>query len=192
MKRMATIVIAALVSLPLPIGAQSPSLADESIYQLGGSWRNQAGETLQLADLAGRPRLVSFVYTYCEHTCPTIVARLKLLTDPLEGGVADDLQVTLVSLDPDRDTPERLQAYMEEQGLDKRGWLMLHGDADEVLGLAAMLGVRYRPMGESDIAHSNMITLLDADGVVRYQSKGLADDPADLAAAVVALRTADG
>ncbi len=178
----AALVLLLMVCLPLTAG--QPELPDDSVYQLGGSWTKHNGQQLELAELAGRPRLVSFVYTYCEHTCPTIVARLKLATDGLEGSIADDLQITLVSLDPQRDTPQRLQTYMQEQGLDERGWLMLHGDPDEVLGFAAMLGVRYRPMGERDIAHSNMMTLLDGAGVVRYQSKGLGDDPADLAEAI--------
>lgn len=187
MNRMLLPVLLAVAVLPAVAAAEPVSLPDDSVYQLEGEWRNQHGEVLALPDLAGRPRLLSFVYTYCEHTCPTIVARLKHIADPLEGAVSQALQVTLVSLDPERDTPERLHAYMEEQGLDQRDWLMLSGEADEVLGFAAMLGVRYRPMGESDIAHSNMITLLDAEGVVRYQSKGLGDDPAEIAAAIAAL-----
>lgn len=191
MNRFQSAVLAVVCFLPLPITADSPALPDDSVYQLQGEWRDQQGKQLTLSDLAGRPRLISFVYTYCEHTCPTIIARLQHITDPLEGPVAEELQVTLVSLDPERDTPARLEAYMAEQGLDERGWLMLHGDPDEVLGFAAMLGVRYRPMGESDIAHSNMITLLDANGVVRYQSKGLGDDPADITTAIASLSSID-
>jgi len=178
--------LALALSWALPATADPVALPDESVYQLPGEWRDHEGRPLVLADLAGRPRLLSFVYTYCEHTCPTIVARLKLASEPPEGPAAGELQVTLVSLDPQRDTPERMRAYMAEQGLDQRGWLMLHGDPDDVLAFAAMLGVRYRPMGDRDIAHSNMITVLDADGVVRYQAKGLDEDPAELAAAIAA------
>lgn len=195
----ATLILLVVAVLPAASWAADPSQAEQaaalpdlSLYHLEGEWRTQEGTKLELPDLAGRPRLLSFVYTYCEHTCPTIVARLKAIADHAEGESASNLQVTLVSLDPGRDTPERMKAYMAEQGLDARDWLILHGDPDEVLGFAAMLGVRYRPMGDSDIAHSNMITLLDAEGVVRYQSKGLDDDPQAIVEAIEALDDPDG
>ncbi len=182
-----TCVLAFLISLPATILADTTGLPDNSIYHLDSEWRDQEGQALTLSELAGRPRLLSFVYTYCEHTCPMIVARLEMVTDTIPEPVRNQLQVTLVSLDPERDTPERLKTWLQEKGLDGRDWLMLHGDPDEVLGFAAMLGVRYRPMGERDIAHSNMITLLDAQGVVRYQSKGLGDDPAEINDAIESL-----
>lgn len=166
---------------------ETPPLPDDSVYHLDAGWRDQEGRELALSSLAGRPRLLSFVYTYCEHTCPMIVARLKQVTDALPDDIRGDIQVTLVSLDPERDTPERMKAWLVEQDLASRDWLMLHGDADEVLGFAAMLGVRYRPMGERDIAHSNMISVLDRDGVVQYQSNGLGDDPAEIVNALNAL-----
>ncbi|KAA9132692.1 SCO family protein [Marinihelvus fidelis] len=167
-----------------PLQADTGQLPDDSVYHLDSEWRSQEGTELMLSELTGRPRLLSFVYTYCEHTCPMIVARLKMITDALSDSERGQMQVTLVSLDPERDTPSRMKAWLVEKDLESRDWLMLHGNPDEVLEFAAMLGVRYRPMGESDIAHSNMITLLDRQGVVRYQSKGLGDDPADVIEAI--------
>jgi protein SCO1/2 len=52
----------------------------------------------------------------------------------------------------------------------------LHGDPDDVQALSALFGVRYKPMGVSDIAHSNMLTILDQQGVIRYQMKGLGEN----------------
>ncbi len=167
--------------------ASGETLPDDSVYHLDGTWQDQNGTSLRLPDLSGRPRLLSFVYTYCEHTCPTIVARLKDTVSELGDQAPAGLQITLVSLDPERDTPQRMNAWMTERGLDPRQWRMLHGSPDDVRGFAAMIGVRYRPMGDSDIAHSNMITVLDHDGVIRYQSQGLNDDPAAARAALRAL-----
>ena len=52
---------------------------------------------------------------------------------------------------------------------------MFNGDPDDVLELAALFGVRYKPMNntEKDIAHSNMISILDKAGRIHYQMKGL-------------------
>ncbi len=151
-------------------------LPRDSIYQFESTWQTQEGSPLPLSGLQGRIRLLAFVYTYCEHTCPTIVARLRSVHSSLSPGAAETTQITLVSLDPERDTPQQLEAYMREQKLDERTWLMLHGEAGDVRALSALVGVRYQPMGDSDIAHSNMITVLDPNGVISYQMKGLDDD----------------
>jgi protein SCO1/2 len=170
--------------------AVRPAWADlprESVYQLKSTWQTQQGEQVPLSQLQGKVRLVAFVYTYCEHTCPTIVAQLKSAQSNLSPEAAAQTQVTLVSLDPERDTPEQLSSYMKEQKLEEAGWLMLHGSAKDVRTLAVLFGVRYQPMGESDIAHSNMITVLDTQGVIRYQMKGLSDDLQQVVAATEAL-----
>ena len=88
------------------------------------------------------------------------------------------MQFTLVSLDPARDRPEVLKRYMLEHDLDENLWTMLNGDPDDVLELSALLGVRYKPMDSEskDIAHSNMITVLDRQGRIHYQMKGLNQD----------------
>jgi len=156
--------------------AQAQDLPDNSIYHFESSWLNQASETLVLTDLAGHIQLVAFVYSYCEHTCPTIIAAIKQVNKMLSPEAREQLRITLVSLDPDRDTPERLKIYMDKQSLDEQQWSFLHGDADDVQALSALFGVRYKPMGVADIAHSNMLTILDQQGVMRYQMKGLGEN----------------
>ena len=64
---------------------------------------------------------------------------------------------------------------MQEKQLDKNGWLVLVGQEDDVLTLSALFDVHYKPMGESDIALSNTITLLDQQGVIKYQLKGISE-----------------
>jgi len=169
------------------VNSARADLPKDSVYQFESTWQTQQGEQVQLSQLQGKIRLMAFVYTYCEHTCPTIVAQLKSAQSKLSPEAAAQTQVTLVSLDPERDTPEQLSSYMKEQKLDEAGWLMLHGSAAGVRTLAVLFGVRYQPMGESDIAHSNMITVLDAQGVIAYQMKGLSDDLQQVLAATEAL-----
>lgn len=159
-------------------------LPGDSVYHADSSWTNQDNETVRVTDLRGKVQVVAFVYTYCEHTCPTIIARLKMIDKQIDGDTRPHVNFTLISLDPQRDTPAVLNAYMQEKKLDERRWTMLHGDPGDVRVLSAMLGVRYRPMGSSDIAHSNMITVLDNDGVIRYQMKGLSEDLARIAAEI--------
>lgn len=182
MKILTYVLLAAMINV-----AHAVDLPDESVYNVDSVWQNQNGESLVLADLAGHIQLVAFVYSYCEHTCPTIIATIKQLDKLLSAGAHEQLRITLISLDPERDTPERLKAYMKKQSLDESRWTMLHGDADDVLTLSAVFGVRYKPMGDTDIAHSNMLTILDDQGVIRYQMKGLGENLQTISSEIEAL-----
>ena len=164
-----------LVSPSTTLLAQT-DLPDHSVYHLDSVWRDQTGATFELSELKGKVRLVAFVYTYCEHTCPAIVAMLKTVLEELPEQAHDQVAVTLVTLDPQRDTVERVNDYLVSRGLENNGWQMLVGNADDVLSLAALFDVRYKPMGESDIAHSNVISVVDQLGVVRGQLRGLGQD----------------
>lgn len=165
-----------LVFLILPMYTSAAELADDSVYHVGSSWTNQGGQQINISQLQDHIQVVAFVYTYCEHTCPTIIARLKQIEKSIPAEILPRVHITLVSLDPERDTPQVLKAYMQKHHLDEQRWTMLNGDPYDVLELSALFGVRYKPMGESDIAHSNMITVLDDQGIIRYQMKGMGED----------------
>lgn len=158
-------------------------LSDASIYQFDAPWITDAEETVTLADLRGGPVALAMVYVDCGTACPMIVHDMKTLGARAE---ADGLRYVLVSLDPERDTPERLRAFRQMHGLGEE-WTLLNGSAEDVQTLAALLNVRYRPETNGTIAHSNLITLLDAGGEPVARQEGLGTDPAP---AVAALRTA--
>ena len=132
------------------------------------------GERRSLADFKGKVVVVFFGFTHCPDACPTTMLELANVVRDL-GPDAARVQVLFVTVDPERDTPEVLRAFMQEKNLDESRWTLLNGSPGDVREFAALLGVRYRPMGTSDIAHSNMITVLDEDGVIRYQMKGLSE-----------------
>ena len=144
-----------------------------SLYDLPTTWRDQRGATVQLDTFSGRPRVLAMVYTNCQATCPLIVADLKRIEASLPAARRDDVGFVLVSLDPERDTPGRLAAWAAATRLDPARWTLLNGDADAVRALAAAIGVRYQAEGADALAHSNVITVLDADGVMVHQQLGL-------------------
>lgn len=144
-----------------------------SVYDLEASWRDQSGATRSLASLRGAPVLLAMVYTHCTATCPLAVAELKRIA-ALEPGV----RLVLVSLDPARDDPERLARYAADHALDASRWTLLTGSDSDVRDLAATLSVRYRRVTPDDLAHSNLITLLDREGRIVRQTSGPMDDAA--------------
>ena len=178
--RSALPVIAALFALTAcaPSGSRAPRAVVEapaatsdrySVYDLDTRWRDQRGNARQLSSLRGRPQVIAMIYTHCSTTCPFTVAEMKRI----ERESPRDAGFVLVSLDPARDDPARLAEFARERGLDASRWTLLDGSDDAVRELATVLGVRYRRLSPEELAHSNALTLLDADGVVAYQHAGL-------------------
>ena len=74
---------------------------------------DQNGESFTLENLQNRWSLIFFGYTYCPDICPTTLADLKKFWALLQDSpLRDDTQIILVTVDPGRDTPERLQGYV--------------------------------------------------------------------------------
>lgn len=146
-----------------------------SLYDLPGDWTDQRGAALPLRALRGRPQLVAMVYTSCTATCPLIVAELQRIEAALPPAQRAELGVVLVSLDPDRDTPGLLSAYAERSRMDTARWVLLRGSDADVRAMAGVLDERYRRLEDGEIAHTNGITLLDRDGVVRFHQERLGD-----------------
>jgi protein SCO1/2 len=144
-----------------------------SVYDLAGTWRDQAGAVRSLADWRGTPVLVALIYTHCTATCPLAVSELKRI-----AALDPRVRFVLVSLDPARDDVRRLAGYAAERGLDPARWTLLTGSDSDVRDLAALIGVRYRQVTPDDLAHSNLITLLDSEGRIARQSSGRLDDAA--------------
>lgn len=149
------------------------ALGDGSLHDLDMSWRDQDGRARTIAGLGGRPLVVAMVYTTCAHTCPLILADLKQLEGALTPAQREGMTFVLVSLDPEHDTPAQLNRFASDSRLDPARWTLLTGTDTDVRMLAAALGVRYRPGADGEIAHSNALTIVDADGAIAYQQRGV-------------------
>jgi protein SCO1 len=152
------------------VGAEAESF---SIYELDGKWRDQSGATRSLASWRGTPVLLAMIYTHCTATCPLAVSELKRI-----AALEPDVRFVLVSLDPARDDVDRLADYAAQRALEPSRWTLLTGSDADVRDLAATLDVRYRRVTPEDLAHSNLITLLDREGRVVRQASGRMDDAA--------------
>ena len=160
-------------------------ITSDSLYQLDALWTDGTGEQLRLADLSPHPVVAAMIYTSCEYACPLIVGKMLEIYDGLDEKVRSDTRFVLFSFDPERDTPAQLNPYKKARGIDKDEWIVLTADDDAARELAVALGVRYRPTPDGEFAHSNIITVIDRQGVPSFQSLRL-DDPATEAIAAVA------
>ena len=164
--------------------AMTQSLPGESVYQLPMSLVAQSGRTLTLAALRGQPVLVAMFYTSCDNVCPMIAYHLHRMEQALPEAERARLRVLLVSFDPARDTPEALQRFAEAHRADPARWIVARADENDVRDLAAVLGIRYRELEGGVFNHSSVITLLDADGMIRARTSDLKSLDRDFLAAM--------
>lgn len=148
-------------------------LPGASIYHLDAVWTDHRGRTLRLADLRGRPVIVTMIYASCETACPILVGDAERVFEALPAAVRERTRVLVVSFDPARDAPERLAAYVDASDLDHPSWRFVVGEPHATRGLAALLGVRYRELENGMFSHTNLIAVLGPDGTVRQRSEGL-------------------
>lgn len=148
------------------------TFTDKSLYQAESAWTTDAGRQIKLGDLAGKPQVVLMFFSHCTTACPFLVNDLRRIEAALPAETRTQLGFTLVSFDSERDTPAVLAAYRREWNLPDN-WTLLHGQPDDVLELAALLGVQYRQNADGQFIHSNAITLLNANGEIAFQQTGL-------------------
>jgi len=165
--------------------------SDFSVYELDTPWKDQDGQTRTLESLEGKVRVLAMVYTHCTHTCPQIIIDFKQLEARLTPAERADAGFVLVSLDPARDTPERLREFAAETRLDPARWTLLTGTDESVREIAALLGIRYRAEAAGEISHSNAYLVLDREGRIVHRQDGLGDPTETLAAIRSAAADAD-
>jgi len=173
---------------PLPPCCRSAPVTspptDRSLYLLDSKWTSDVGREIKLGALRGRPQIVAMFFTHCEYACPILVSELKTIESRLPAAVLGKVDFLLVSIDSKRDTPGELAAFREKRQLTRERWTLLHGEADDTRELAALLGVSYAEDSRGQFAHSNIITLLNAEGEIAYRHTGLKQDPAPLLDAI--------
>ena len=120
---------------------------------------DDSGKDFSLSRLRGRPTLVFFGFTHCPDVCPTTL--LKLAQVKKTAGIAG-MQVVLVSVDPQRDTPPVLTQYVH--AFDPQ-FIGLTGDPAAIEKMAAEFGVAVArvelPGGDYTMDHSAVVFLLD-------------------------------
>jgi len=116
--------------------------------------------------LTGKWSLVFFGYTFCPDICPITLATIRQFEQVLaETEAAGTTQVAMISVDPQRDTPEKLKSYMAFFGEEYIG---ATGEYIDIFNLARQLNVAfgYQPQenGEYLVNHSGEIILINPEG----------------------------
>ena len=149
----ARLTTAGIVPLPAPRALPGVSLTTAS------------GQPFTPAFFQGKWTLVLFGYTFCPDICPTALSELKRIRAALPEALRERLQVTLVSVDPDRDPPERLRQYL---GYFDATFTGLTGELAQVQKASSALGLPFIPGDTSreyyTVDHSGNLGLIDPLG----------------------------
>jgi protein SCO1 len=138
---------------------------------------NDHGGTFDLAAHRGGIVLVYFGYTHCPDVCPVTLSLLDAVSKHL-GEDTQRVQQVFVTLDPRRDTPEILRAYLSNFDPVPVG---LTGSADAVAAVARAWGVTWRPAEcGAYIDHTSFVAVVGPDGRerLRYGFSQLGDPAA--------------
>ncbi|KAA8484971.1 protein SCO1/2 [Arcticibacter tournemirensis] len=150
-----------------------------SVYLIESLWQKQTGETIKLDAFKGKIPVVSMIFTRCAYACPRTIADLKNIEKQLPAGIKNDVVFVLISFDDQHDSPAQLRKFATKMQTGKN-WVLLHGDEEGIRDLAMVLNVKYKKQPDGSFTHSNMITMLDRNGVIKAQSEGLGADPAPI------------
>ncbi|HET8934138.1 MAG TPA: SCO family protein [Polyangiales bacterium] len=159
------------------------ALSTESIYHASTPLTDQNGRAFELGSLRGSVVLATMFYASCTSVCPMLIAQLERIVDALPSDARAQTHVLLVSLDPQRDNPESLRQLAERHKITDPNWHFVRTESDGVREVAALLGVRYRQLPGNEISHSQVIVLLDQNGVIIERMENAAGDSAQLLAA---------
>ena len=154
--------------------------------RLGGPFvlTDQNGIRKTEADFHGKYMLVFFGYTYCPDVCPTTLAVIRAALDQM-GERAERIVPVFITVDPKRDTPETLKAYLSSFGPRFVG---LTGTTEEIASVAKEYRVFYRSHdGEGadyTVDHSGVVYLMKPDGTY-LANYSLANSPEAMAADLI-------
>jgi protein SCO1/2 len=189
----AGVYVARVVSRPAVPSLESGTSLPEPRALADFSLVDTKGTPASPGALRGHPTLVFFGFTHCPDVCPTTLA---LLASVQKQVALPGLKVALISVDPERDTPEQLGKYISSFGGDLIG---LTGTAPEIVKTSRSFGVAAQrvelPGGGYTMDHSATVFALDSAARIiavftpPFNSAALTRDVARLAPALAEPRS---
>lgn len=149
-------------SVPAPVRPEPilPLMVSYPLSDLNGS-------PAPFSALKGKVVLLDFIYTRCPSVCPRLQSRLRKTLEALPP--SDKLITLSISLDPEHDTPEYLQAYARSYMVPGHTWLFWRPASQKwAIQLAeSVFGLTAAPLEGDEILHSDALLLIDCEGRLR-------------------------
>jgi len=158
----------AYITLHYPDTPRSPGAQDAGKALIGGPFTlvDHNGQTVTQADFRGKHMLVFFGFTHCPDVCPSKLNQISAVLDRL-GPLSGEVTPVFISVDPERDTPQRMADYVSNFSADIVG---LTGTPEQVRKAAKAYRVYYAKVEMENSAtgylvdHSAFTYLMDGNG----------------------------
>lgn len=125
----------------------------------------RSGKIVNQDTLAGKVWIGSFVFTSCPAQCPRLMAEAQKIQKALR--LKQNFRLVTATVDPERDTPDKLQSYAERFSADPYKWLFLRGSyKDTQKFIQETLKMPTEETGE-DVIHTSKFVLVDAYSRIR-------------------------
>ncbi|WP_300377989.1 SCO family protein [Henriciella sp.] len=150
-------------------GGATATCTTRAYEEIGGPFTltNQDGERVTEEEFKGEPTLIYFGFTYCPDICPGTLVGIRNAYEALPDDV-EPPQTLLISVDPERDTPEALAKYVSSNAFPDN-LVGLTGSAEEIASVADEFFVGYdrietpESAAEYTMDHTSLLYLMDED-----------------------------
>lgn len=165
--------VAFILSPPFNMQSSAHARLINSAKPVGGDFTLTSSKGQRsLSDYQGKLVLIYFGYTFCPDICPTNLGNLSMAYQALTQSEKDNLQILFVSVDPARDTPERLQQYANYFEANIIG---LTGKPQTIAEISKRYGVVYAKVDTPNngtnyaVDHSAFTYVIDQTGKLKSQ-----------------------
>jgi protein SCO1/2 len=178
-KRWTTLCLFGLISLPqnisahVPVAPQThPGTAAVNVKAPDFVLLNQDGARFDSAKLRGKIVAIDFIYTTCTDVCPLFTANFAQLQRTLNKEHTGDVFFISITTDPEIDSPKVLKAYAQRYGAEFNNWAFLTGTEEQLKAVWKGLDIRVIRKGRGLVQHTSLTTILDREGIRRFNHFG--------------------
>ena len=129
---------------------------------------NASGDPVTLKDWNNHIVVADFFFTHCTAICPKMTGNIKKVQAAFSG--REDILFSSFSIDPERDSVQRLSAYAQKHKINQHNWHLLTGDKKEIYKLARnsfLVTATDGDGGPDDFIHSDKFVLVDRQKRIR-------------------------
>jgi protein SCO1/2 len=133
---------------------------------------DQDGKSFDSAKIRGKVVALDFIYTTCTDVCPLFTANFAQIQRTLNSEHPENVFFVSITTDPEIDSPRVLKAYAQRYGADFRNWAFLTGTEAQLKPVWSAVGIRVIKKGRGLVQHTSLTTLLDREGIRRFNHFG--------------------
>jgi protein SCO1/2 len=133
---------------------------------------NQDSQRFDSTRLRGKVVVLNFIFTTCTDVCPIFTANLAQLQRKLNERHGTELFFVSITTDPEVDSAKVLNAYAQRYSADFKNWAFLTGSEAQLKQVWDGFGVRVIRKGRGLVQHTSLTTVIDGQGLRRFNYLG--------------------